>query len=63
VSDFVYNLIKQLKLSKEQGEWTGFIVFNTVFGINIAKEIKSYAKYLDAIFIRAHRAKFIKYEV
>ena len=39
------------------------MIFNSIFGINIAKEVKTNGKYLDAIFSRAHRAKFMPYEV
>ena len=63
VSEFIYNMIKKVKFGKEKSELNGFLVFNTVFGLNIAKEVKMYSKYLYAIFARAHREKFIKYEV
>jgi len=62
VSDFVYSLLKKFELKKELTEWNGYIIFNTVFGINVAKEVKGYAKYLVALFVRAHRSKFIMYE-
>lgn len=63
VSDFIYGLIKKLSLKKSLTVWNGFIIFNVVFGINVAKEIQTYVKYLDALFQRAHRGRFIRYEV
>jgi len=62
-ADFLYNIIKKCKFTKETSEMNGFLIFNTIFGLNIAKEVKTHSKYLFATFSRAHREKFLRYEV
>ena len=63
ISDSLYAKLKNLKIDKANQEKYGFIIFSTCFGINIAKEIKDNSKVLEAFFSRAHRIKFMKYEV
>lgn len=63
VTDYLYGMLKGLNLPKALTEWNGYIIFNTIFGINVAKEVTSHNAYLDAFFSRAHRSKFLKFEV
>jgi len=54
VDDIVYSMLKKLELSSKQTIHYGFIIFNSVFGINIAKEVDSQAANIEKIFTRAH---------
>lgn len=63
VTDYLYGMLKGLNIPKLLTEWNGFVIFNACFGLNVAKEVQSNNAYLDAFFSRAHRSKFLKFEV
>ena len=63
IADNLYSKLKGLKLEKSKVEKYGHIIFNTVFGINIGKEVATNSAVLEAFFARAHRSKFQSFEV